>query len=220
MLICLGLSDEIRVQYYLYGLRSSSAEYLASLMDRPAGTPGREAVTRFVATLPGRQQLLSLTFGSLAKDWEWPRTRGGNSPLLKDLGHALIGMRFRASKNEWSLWVDIRTASGMHHGTLALARPSFTSGESLVGALKAMSRGADPGKDIILPEYPRLRFKVFPFEAGLSRYGADLRALGHSFKKTAFWYETLRSWPEMLRSEALLPWVFQVDRTQAQPPVE
>ncbi len=134
MLICLGLSDEIRVQYYLYGLRSSSGEYLASLMDRPAGTPGREAVTRFVATLPGRQQLLSLTFGSLAEGWDRPGSMKTDI-LLKDLGHALYGMRFRATKNEWSLWIDIRAASGMHRGTLALARPTFTSGESLADAL-------------------------------------------------------------------------------------
>lgn len=206
-------------------------------MNRPDGTAEREAVRRFVATPPGRQQLLTLVMNALSESWNQPRgpmgtrstsrlsgisrsrtssTRRTNSrvssrPQLEDLGHALLGVRYRASKSEWSVWADIRAPGGQHRGTMAIFRPPFASGEALVDAMKTLCENAEPGEDVSLPEYPRLRFRILPFEEGLSRYDAIMSPLGHSIEKTAFWFETLRSWPELMKSEALLPWVIRVE---------
>lgn len=205
----LVLSGEIRIQYFLYQLKSGSSEYLGELMGRPEGTAERRAVTRFVVTAPGKQRLLSLAVGELDASLNQRRGRRGGSPppTFKDLDYAFCGMRFRTSKSAWVLWADMRWPGAAHRGTVAMLAPAAASGDAFADVLEAVCRETDPREELILPEYPELRFSIDSFEKGLARYEAMLGAQGKSIERTAYWYETLEDWRDMLRSRTLLPWV-------------
>ena len=210
------LSDEVRIQYYLYKLRSDSPEYLGFLMEGPEGSIERRAVIRYVSAEPGRQRLLSFVLGDLDALLSARLGRGGGGgiapPSFSGLDHILCGLRLRVPQNEWVLWADTRWPGAAHRGTVAMHASSLPNG-ALAAVLEALCRKFPPGEEITLPEYPGLRFTIEPFEAGLERYQAILRTGGHSIESTAYWYETLDAWPEMLRSGTLLPWVIRARRT-------
>ncbi len=214
VLTFVALSDVIFVQYYLYELRSGSAEEFRRRLDSTPGTPEREAIERFVATPPGRERLLALIVNELSGSLNRrrPRARGSTPLSIGDLDYALCGMRYRAEKGEWYLWADMRWPDTRFRGSLAALSPSFASGEVVSKLTDVMCREAAPGTEVRVPEYAGAVFKLESFETGLEAYEAILGAGGTSIESTAYWYETLSDWRELLDSGALLPWVIRIEK--------
>ncbi len=208
--ICLAFTDEDRIQYFLYRLKTGGSDYFLQVIDSPEGTAAQQAVTRFVATAPGRQRLVSVTLKAMLDG----RTGFAGSeapPALRDVDDllSLSGMVFRPSYNEWVLWLDMRTGGGL--GSYSAIRPRIARGETLAGLLAIMCNAMTPGDEVRLPEYPRLRIRVQPFDKGLELYQDEISASARGKSSSGLWSETLRSWPELLETESLLPWVLYMD---------
>ncbi len=77
--------------------------------------------------------------------------------------------------------------------------------------LAIMCNAMTPGDEVRLPEYPRLRIRVQPFDKGLELYQDEISASARGKSSSGLWSETLRSWPELLEEKSLLPWVLYMD---------
>ncbi len=207
ILICLAFTDEARIQYHLYRLKTGGSDYFLDVIDSPEGTAAQKAVTRFVATAPGRQRLVSVTLKAMLTHRDMVRFQGP-SQALHDVEElvSLSGMVFRPSKNQWVLWLDM-WADGHYLGSFSAIRPPFARGDTLAGLLDIMCTEMTPGEELRLPEYPRLRIRVQPFDKGLKLYQDE----GGAQSSSGLWSETLRSWPELLEEKSLLPWVLYMD---------
>ena len=211
ILICLAFTDEARIQYFLYRMKTGGSDYFLQIIDSPEGTAGQKAVTRFVATAPGRQRLVSVTLKAMLSEYDKLR-RDGSWPSLHDVDNllSLSGMVFLPSYNAWVLWLEIR-GSGKNLISMSAIRPPFARGETLAGLLDIMCNEMTPGDEVRLPEYPRLRVRVQPFDKGLKLYQDEISASARGKSSSGLWSETLRSWPELLETESLLPWVLYMD---------
>ncbi len=207
ILICLAFTDEARIQYFLYRMKTGGSDYFLQIIDSPEGTAAQKAVTRFVATAPGRQRLVSVTLKAMLAYRDKHRLGGPPPPALHDVDRllSLSGMVFSPSDNDWVLWLDIWAGGGL--GSFSAIRPPFARGETLAGLLDIMCNEMTPGDEVRLPEYPRLRIRVQPFDKGLKLYQDE----GGAQSSSGLWSETLRSWPELLETESLLPWVLYMD---------
>ncbi len=201
-------TDHLQRHYYLYRLKSGSPEFLSTLMEQPEGTAARRAVEQFVASAEGRQQLLSLVVEDLDGVLIQPRGgKPGTITLKEYYPHAFIGMRFRAAKGSWVLFADLRRPGTTLRASIAAHDPSFANSEAVAAAFEAMCRAAGPNNEITLRGYPEHRFRVETFEEGLNQYQVMLGAHGQSIENSAYWYESLQDWRDLLESGELKPWV-------------
>ncbi len=207
ILVCVAFTDEARIQYHLYRLKTGGSDYFLHVIDSREGTAAQKAVTRFVATAPGRQRLVSVTLKAMLAYRDKHRLGGPPPPALHDVDRllSLSGMVFSPSDNDWVLWLDMWEGGGL--SSFSAIRPPIARGETLAGLLDIMCNEMTPGDEVRLPEYPRLRIRVQPFDKGLKLYQDE----GGAQSSSGLWSETLRSWPELLETESLLPWVLYMD---------